>query len=85
MCDYSRVTVYLCDFHREQAWTRWVKDHKHGLSTSEADTVLTLLRACAWGEDEDIAALYKLESDVWKNHLMVTVAFYKMAKHPQGT
>ncbi len=92
MCDYSEaelialetafsgVTVYLCDFHREQAWTRWVKDHKHGLSTSEADTVLTLLRACAWaqpGEDEDIAALYKLavndlkQSHVWKNHLMV--------------
>ncbi len=77
MCDYSEAELTA---HREQAWTRWVKDHKHGLSTSEADTVLILLRACAWaqpGEDEDLAALYKLavndlkQSDIWKNHLMV--------------
>ena len=92
MCDYSEselaaletafpgVIVYLCDFHREQAWTRWVKDHKHGLSTSEADTLLTLLRACAWaspGEAGNVDALYQLavndlkRSDVWKKHHMV--------------
>ena len=36
-----------------------VKDHKHGLSTSEADTVLTLLRACAWAQPGDfILMLY---------------------------
>ena len=30
--------VYLCDFHREQAWERWVKDRKHGLSPDEGES-----------------------------------------------
>ena len=69
MCDYSEAEiaaietsfpgtlVYICDFHREQAWERWVKDHKHGLTSSDADVPLDLLRACAWAPsttpDED--------------------------------
>ena len=69
MCDYSEAEiaaietsfpgtlVYICDFHREQAWERWVKDHKHGLTSSDADVLLDLLRACAWAPstapDED--------------------------------
>ena len=76
---FPGVTVYLRDFHREQAWTRWVKDHKHGLSLSGAESLLTLLRTCAWAPpgDEDIASLYKLaandlkDSEVWKNHIGV--------------
>ena len=35
--------IYLCDFHREQAWERWVKDNKHGLSSDDGDTLLDLL------------------------------------------
>ena len=26
---FPATTVYLCDFHREQAWDRWAKGHKH--------------------------------------------------------
>ena len=82
MSDYSEaelaaafpgVSVYLCDIHREQTWTCWVRDHKHGLSHSEAESLLTLLRTCAWAPpgDEDVASLYKLalndlkDSEVW--------------------
>ena len=70
MCDYSEaeisaleccfpdITIYLCDFHWEQAWERWVKDGKHGLTSDEADQLLAELRACAWAppgrEGEDI-------------------------------
>lgn len=76
---FPGVRVYLCDFHREQSWTRWVKDHKHGLSHSEAESLLTLLRACAWAPpgDGDVASIYKLavndlkESEVWKSHIGV--------------
>ena len=50
---FPRVTVYLCDFHREQAWVRWARDHKHGLSVVEADNLLQLLRACAWARPGD--------------------------------
>ena len=44
LCDYSEaeisaieqafpgITIYICDFHREQAWTRWTRDHKNGLN-----------------------------------------------------
>lgn len=56
MCDYSEAgietvfpntVVYICDFHREQSWERWVKDHKHGLTQSEGVQLLDLLRNCA--------------------------------------
>ena len=39
--------VYLCDFHREQSWERWIKDHKHGLTKDDGDHLLDLLRNCA--------------------------------------
>ena len=44
---FPQFTVYLCDFHREQAWERWVRDHHHGLSKDEGDELLQLLRECA--------------------------------------
>ena len=31
-CCFPDTIVYLCDFHPEQAWERWVKDGKHGLT-----------------------------------------------------
>ena len=45
---FPDTVVYLCDSHREQAWERWVKASKHGLSNSEADILLDHLRAIAW-------------------------------------
>ena len=90
MCDYSDAEisaleccfpdtiVYLCDFHREQAWERWVKDGKHGLTSEEADQLLAELRACAWAppgkEGENIGICYEesvrhlKHSKVWKDH-----------------
>lgn len=44
---FPNAKVYLCDFHREQAWERWTKDRKHGLSTLEAEWLLNQLQACA--------------------------------------
>ena len=41
------TTVYLCEFHREQAWERWVKEKRHGLSDVDGATLLDLLRDCA--------------------------------------
>uniref|UniRef100_A0A8W8IS37 SWIM-type domain-containing protein n=1 Tax=Magallana gigas TaxID=29159 RepID=A0A8W8IS37_MAGGI len=42
----------LCDFHREQAWTRWMKDGKHGLTTVQME-VLELLRKIAHSATEN--------------------------------
>ena len=77
---FPSTKVYLCDFHREQAWVRWCRNHKHGLTQVEADTLLEKLRACAWAppaEGDDLGELYKLAvndlkaSQVWKNHQSV--------------
>ena len=65
LCDYSEaeisaieqafpgITVYICDFHREQAWTRWTRDHKNGLSKHEQEQLLANLHACAWASSTE--------------------------------
>lgn len=53
---FPGTTVYLCDFHREQAWERWVRDKKHGLSSEDAEWLLDQLRACAWAPSADPSA-----------------------------
>lgn len=92
LCDYPEaeisvlelafpgITVYICDFHREQAWVRWVKAHKNGLTKDEGDKLLDLLRDCAWAEGGDEVnqmqvdkmysnAVKKLkDSSVWQQH-----------------
>ena len=87
MCDYSKaellaleacfpsVKLYLCDFHREQAWERWTKKR---LSKENVEILLSLLRNCAGApscEDQEHVddyyyqqAVNKLkESPVWQN------------------
>ena len=44
---FPGVQIYLCDFHREQAWERWTNNHKHGLSNDEKESLLSMLRECA--------------------------------------
>jgi len=38
--------VYICDFHREQCWLRWISLSKHGV-TAQRDELLVLLRKVA--------------------------------------
>ena len=79
-CDYSEaeisaierafpgITVYICDFHREQAWTRWVKDHKNGLAKHEQEVLLANLRKCAWAlsADDNTDSNYQQAVDLLK-------------------
>lgn len=44
---FPGVHIYLCDFHREQAWERWTNQRKHGLSNGDRELLLHLLRECA--------------------------------------
>ena len=37
---FPGVKVYLCDFHREQCWERWVRDSKHKLTKEEGQQLL---------------------------------------------
>ena len=73
---FPNTFVYICDFHREQAWTRWVRDRKHGLSNDDDDMLLQMLRDCAWapsGGKDTIDQHYQeaiktlCSSSIWKN------------------
>ncbi|XP_063435696.1 uncharacterized protein LOC134716616 [Mytilus trossulus] len=64
MCDYATEEinalenvfpgsyVYLCDFHREQSWERWLTAANNGLNT-EKNNVLSLLRPVARALNEE--------------------------------
>ena len=92
LCDYSEAEisaiknaftstrVYLCDFHREQAWTRWVSSSQNGLTKSDAEILLSLLRKCAWASSPEhgqsdsnyTKAVNELKkSGVWKQNFNV--------------
>ena len=95
MCDYSDAeiaaietsfpgtVVYICGFHREQAWERWVKDHKHDLTSSDADVLLDFFQACVRAPsatpDEDglkdqnfkVAVDNIKKSNLWKQNQQV--------------
>ncbi|XP_065680304.1 uncharacterized protein LOC124806293 [Hydra vulgaris] len=60
--------VFICDFHREQAWDRWLKKIANGCY-SRKDEILTILRGLAWSKtcEEEIKATQVLEfSEFWK-------------------
>ena len=50
--EFLDVAVYICDFHREQAWQRWVKAGKNGLTVREQKIILELMQAIARARSE---------------------------------
>ena len=75
---FPGITVYGYDFHREQAWTHWIQNHKNGLTADERESLLSLLHDCAWAPsgEAELACDYhfkqsldKLQkSTVWMQH-----------------
>ena len=49
---YLNVKVFLCDFHREQAWTRWVSKADNGVAKL-ADEVKVYLKSIAHSTTHD--------------------------------
>ena len=45
---FPDAKMYLCEFHREQCWERWVRDQKHKLGAEDAQILLMLLRKMAY-------------------------------------
>ena len=79
---FPGIKVFLCDFHREQCWERWVRDTKHGLTKEERQQFLGYLRECAVaepGSPEDVPLEFHYEravkalkeSAVWKKNTRV--------------
>ena len=44
---FPKCIVYLCEFHREQAWIQWVRDYNYNLSKDDDEPLLFLLQECA--------------------------------------
>jgi len=62
--------IYICDFHREQAWERWLAKSSNGL-TDRKQSVLAKLRAVARArtEKEYLEKLDNLkDSEEWKTN-----------------
>ena len=76
--------VYICDFHREQAWQRWVKANKNGLTVGEQKMFLELMQAIAHALSETSykkameslrkSTLYLGNSDRWAHVFRVQQA-----------
>ena len=50
---FTDVAVYICDFHRIQAWQRRTRSTKNGLSAKEQQIFLDLLQSVASAKDEE--------------------------------
>ena len=50
--EFPDVAVYICDFHRGQAWQRWVKAGKNGLTVGEQKMFLELMQAISRARSE---------------------------------
>lgn len=46
------TTTYICDFHREQCWERWLRKADNGL-TEHREEVFQLLRSISKSPTED--------------------------------
>ena len=59
--------MLLCDFHREQAWERWLSTNANGM-TKVKGVVLEMLRAIADSETTELYEMnlnFMLKSDIW--------------------
>ena len=66
---FPTATTYLCDFHREQCWKRWVKDQTHDVSPEDGEKLLERLRACTHAPPEglEVDHYYKSEEALLKD------------------
>ena len=66
---FPGMHVYICEFHREQAWTRWVKKGENGLKLDEQNQLLSCLRNIARSKSEAELQKRKVEleeTSFWK-------------------
>ncbi|XP_065648764.1 uncharacterized protein LOC136078033 isoform X2 [Hydra vulgaris] len=67
---FEGCVVFICDFHREQAWDRWLKTKCNGLM-EDRQKIMGLLRIIAHADTYEIceSAIENLKiSSYWTNH-----------------
>ena len=74
---FTDSTIYLCDFHREQAWERWVSATKNGVA-SHKEEILGLLRKLAHSkttEEYDRQFKELKAKKIWKENVKMQAWF----------
>lgn len=66
---FPDVAVYICDFHRVQAWQRWVKAGKNGLTSGEQAMFLEYMQHIARARSEE--SYHKAVESLRKSKLYV--------------
>jgi len=72
VCKFVGTTVLLCDFHREQAWLRWVTNSRNGVDPSDKEQLLAVLRNVARSDSvEKFTAAVDIltRSAIWKSNV----------------
>ena len=44
---FPDINIYLCDFHREQSWVRWMRKGENGFTSEEEKNAKAVLRRIA--------------------------------------
>lgn len=63
--------VYICDFHREQAWVRWINNSKNGINKDKKDNLLNSLPNLARTSTEgdfNLALRDLQDSELWRTN-----------------
>ena len=67
---FPGILVFLCDFHPEQSWTRWMSKAYHGVSIIADEAKCRLRRFAHEANEEELrsalAAFYDLEKYIGK-------------------
>ena len=68
-CCSLGAVVQLCDFHKEQAWLRWINNLRNGVDSADKDELLAILRNISHADSPtkyDAAVQFLQRSRVWK-------------------
>lgn len=68
---FLTIETFLCDFHKEQSWDRWISNKDHGVHI-EKKKILEMFRKISHSEnkiDFENVLLELKDSDVWKKSL----------------
>jgi len=68
---FTGTVVRLCDFHKEQAWLRWINNSRNGVDSADKEQLLAMLQSISHADSAaSYAAAVELlkRSSAWKSN-----------------
>ena len=82
---FPGILVFLCDFHREQSWNRWVNKKENGVFMI-ADDVKCRLRRIAKASNEEMCKKAMADFRSWEHYGMGKLsAYFENTWYPERT